>query len=128
MARRLRDAKAATEASRSPRRDEERHGDALTVSGIRLVSSGRVSVDKRRHVDGVGANSRSVASPLDSHEQPSNVVLIGRQEALSVNTPAMGTGAITILMDKSVSGSVATTEYPVRQRTSRWPRRGQTAR
>jgi len=117
MARRLRDAKAATEASRSPRRDEERHGDALTVSGIRLVSSGRVSVDKRRHVDGVGANSRSVASPLDSHEQPSNVVLIGRQEALSVNTPAMGTGAITILMDKSVSGSVATTEYPVRQRT-----------
>ena len=58
-------------------------------------------------------------SPLPSTttSSPSNVVLIGRQEALSVNTPAMGTGAITILMDKSVSGSVATTEYPVRQRT-----------
>jgi hypothetical protein len=39
----------------------------------------------------------------------SNVVLNGKQEVPAVTTDAAGSGAITVLMDRSVSGSVTTT-------------------
>jgi hypothetical protein len=38
----------------------------------------------------------------------SNVVLTGAQEVPPVNTAATGSGTITVLMDRSVSGSVTT--------------------
>ena len=38
----------------------------------------------------------------------SNVVLSGAQEVPPVNTAATGSGTITVLMDRSVSGSVST--------------------
>src|SRR5690348_17302257 len=49
-------------------------------------------------------------SPLPSTttSSPSNVVLTGRQEVSPVNAAATGTGAISVLMDKSISGSVTT--------------------
>lgn len=49
-------------------------------------------------------------SPLPSTTtaSPSNVILTGRQEVPSVSTPATGSGAISILMDRSVSGSITT--------------------
>jgi hypothetical protein len=39
----------------------------------------------------------------------SNVVLSGKQEVPAVTTNASGSGTITVLMDRSVSGSVTTT-------------------
>ena len=39
----------------------------------------------------------------------SNVVLDGKQEVPAVTTGASGSGTITVLMDRSVSGSVTTT-------------------
>ena len=39
----------------------------------------------------------------------SNVVLDGKQEVPPVTTSASGSGTITVLMDRSVSGSVTTT-------------------
>jgi hypothetical protein len=39
----------------------------------------------------------------------SNVVLSGAQEAPPVNTTATGSGTITVVMDRSISGTVTTT-------------------
>jgi hypothetical protein len=44
----------------------------------------------------------------DNAPTGSNVVLSGAQEVPPVNTAATGSGAITVLMDRSVSGSVST--------------------
>lgn len=46
--------------------------------------------------------------PSATGSSPSNVVLDGRHEMPAVSTAATGAGVITILMDKSVSGSVTT--------------------
>jgi hypothetical protein len=48
------------------------------------------------------------AGPSTTSSSGSNVILSGQQEAPPVSTAATGSGTITILMDRSVSGSVMT--------------------
>jgi xanthine/uracil/vitamin C permease (AzgA family) len=48
------------------------------------------------------------SAPSTTSNSGSNVVLNGRQQVPPVTTAATGSGTITVLMDRSVSGSVTT--------------------
>jgi hypothetical protein len=57
-----------------------------------------------------GCAEMSSSAPSGSNVAPSgsNVVLSGRQEVPPVNTAATGSGTLTVLMDRSISGTVTT--------------------
>jgi hypothetical protein len=71
--------------------------------------SARSHVVKRSVWAGVGVAAMLMAGCAGmSSGNKSNVMLTGSQEVPPVNSPASGSGTITVAADKSVSGSVTT--------------------